>query len=155
MNQIKYSAYALLLVLGITSVAHFLNKLSSIPSTVQNTSTTKSPPTTEKKTVTNVAGKNLFQSNCQTCHALDKTLTGPALKDVENRGPWTDRKNLVKWVKNPANMISENAYAKALFQQFNGQLMPSFSQLSEQQIGNIFDYIKEASEQSKAKLSEP
>ena len=146
MNQIKYPAYAMLLVLGIASVALFVNKLSSVPSSVQSSAEIKTEKTVAKKEVKNKAGKNLFQSNCQICHALDKNLTGPALAGVENRGPWTDRKNLLKWVKNPAAVASENTYAKELVKQFNGQLMPSFSQLSDQQIANIFDYIKEVSE---------
>ena len=146
MNQIKYSAYALLLVLGIASVALFFNKLSSVPVSIDSATTTKTSPASEKKTIKNQAGLNLFQSNCQTCHSVEKNLTGPALKGVESRGLWTDRKNLVKWVKNPAAMISENGYAKELFQQYNGQMMPAFPQLSEEQIGNIFDYIKEAGE---------
>lgn len=146
MNQIKYPAYAMLLVLGIASVALFVNKLSSVPSSIQSPTETTSTASTSKKEIKNVAGKNLFQNNCQTCHALNKSLTGPALAGVENRGPWGDRKNLVKWVKNPAAMIGENAYAKDLAKQYNGQIMPSFPQLSEEQIGNIFDYIKEASE---------
>ena len=50
-------------------------------------------------------GKQLFQQNCQSCHALDKKLTGPALRDVSQRGPWGDRANLVKWIKNPAAFI--------------------------------------------------
>src|SRR6478672_4468848 len=39
-------------------------------------------------------GKSLFQQNCQSCHALDKRLTGPALRGAMSRGPWGDRKNL-------------------------------------------------------------
>lgn len=134
----------MLLVLGIASVALFINKLSSVPSNVQTITEAKIGKTAPKP-VKNVGGKNLFQSNCQTCHALDKTLTGPALAGVENRGPWTDRKNLLKWVKNPAAIANENGYVKDLVKQFNGQLMPSFSGLSDQQIENIFDYIKEVS----------
>lgn len=136
----------MLLVLGIASVALFVNKLSSVSSTVQSPSETTTITTSAKKEVKNVAGKNLFQNNCQTCHALNKNLTGPALAGVENRGPWGERKNLVKWVKNPATMIAENGYAKDLVKQYNGQVMPSFPQLSDEQIGNIFDYIREVSE---------
>ena len=143
MNQIKYSAYALLLVLGTSSVALFVNKFSTVPSTVQTPADTKTLTTANKETK-NVAGKNLFQANCQTCHAVHKILTGPALAGVESRGPWTDRKNLVRWVKNPAAMVSENAYTKELMQQYNGQVMPSFPHLSEKEITSIFDYIKEA-----------
>jgi mono/diheme cytochrome c family protein len=144
MNQIKYSAYALLLVLGMVPVALFVNKLSSVPSSIQTSKTVSDAdgPSTAK-VVKSVEGRNLFQSNCQTCHAVEKNLTGPALKGVENRGPWSDRKNLVRWVQNPSFMVNENAYAKALFQQYNGQMMPAFPQLSAEQIGSIFDYIKE------------
>lgn len=134
----------MLLVLGIASVALFVNKLSPVPSTVQSSSETTTITASAKKEVKNVAGKNLFQANCQTCHALNKNLTGPALAGVESRGPWADRKNLVKWIKNPAAMIAENVYAKELMQQYNGQIMPAFPQLSEKDIASIFDYIKEA-----------
>ena len=48
-------------------------------------------------------GKTLFQQNCQSCHALDKNLTGPALRGVSGRGPWGDREEIYKWSKNPAD----------------------------------------------------
>ena len=143
MNQMKYSAYALVLVFGIASVALFIPGFSSSPSSLQNVNTTKVAQPTTKKTVVHKEGQNLFQANCQTCHSLDKNLTGPALRDVEMRGPWSDRKNLLKWVKNPAAMVSTNPYTKELFQQYNGQIMPTFPQLSDKQIELIFDYIKE------------
>ncbi len=102
----------------------------------------------EKKVVVkNLQGKNIFTANCAACHALQKTLTGPALAGVEERGPWTNRENLVKWVHNPAAFMASNAYTKELAAQYNGQLMPSFPQLSRQEIAQIFDYIKEASSQ--------
>ena len=52
---------------------------------------------------------------------------------------------LVKWVQNPAQVANENAYAKELVNKYNGQIMPSFPQLSDEQIATIFDYIKEVS----------
>ena len=56
-------------------------------------------------------GQQLFQQNCQSCHALDKNLTGPALRGVTGRGPWAeDRANLVKWVHNPAAFIPTTPY---------------------------------------------
>ena len=89
-------------------------------------------------------GKALFSANCATCHALDKQLTGPALRGVEERGPWTARANLIKWVHNPGGFISTTEYTKNLAAQFNGQIMPSFPQLAEKEINAIFDYIKTA-----------
>jgi cytochrome c551/c552 len=89
-------------------------------------------------------GKAIFSSQCQTCHALDKDITGPALRGVEERGPWTDRNNLVKWVHNPGGFIATTPYTQQLAAQFGGQVMPSFPQLSEAEIFAIFDYIKTA-----------
>ena len=89
-------------------------------------------------------GKALFNAQCATCHALDKTLTGPALRGVETRGPWTDRKEVVKWVHNPGGYIPTNPYTQQLQAQFNGQVMPSFPQLGEKEIYAILDYIKAA-----------
>lgn len=95
--------------------------------------------------VKNTAGKTLFQQNCASCHAIQKVLNGPALADVEIRGPWKRRENLVRWIRNPAQMIETNPYAKTLSLEYNGQVMPSFTQLTNQQIHEIFDYIKEGS----------
>ena len=74
-------------------------------------------------------GKTLYQGNCASCHAINKQLTGPALAGVETRGPWTDRANLYKWVKNPAAFIPTTPYTKELQAQFGGQIMPAFPQL--------------------------
>jgi mono/diheme cytochrome c family protein len=89
-------------------------------------------------------GKALFSANCATCHALDKQLTGPALRGVEGRGPWTDRKNVVKWVHNPGGFIPTTPYTQQLAAQYNGQIMPAFPQLGESEIFAILDYIKTA-----------
>ncbi|RYZ28874.1 MAG: c-type cytochrome [Chitinophagaceae bacterium] len=89
-------------------------------------------------------GKAIFNANCATCHALDKPLTGPALRGVETRGPWADRKELVKWVHNPGGYIPTNPYTQQLAAQYNGQIMPSFPQLGEKEIFAILDYIKSA-----------
>lgn len=86
------------------------------------------------------AGKTLFQQNCQSCHAINKKLTGPALAGVTERGPWTDRANLHKWVHNPAAFIPTTPYTKALQAEY-GQIMPGFPQLSEKDIDAIIDYV--------------
>ena len=89
-------------------------------------------------------GKAIFSANCATCHALDKVITGPALRGVNERGPWTNRANLHKWVHNPAAFIPTTEYTKNLAASMNGQIMPSFPQLSEKDIDAIFDYIEKA-----------
>lgn len=89
-------------------------------------------------------GKAIFSANCATCHALDKVLTGPALRGAPERGPWTDPANRVKWVHNPGAFIPTTPYTKDLASQFNGQIMPSFPQLQDKEILAIFDYIAKA-----------
>jgi cytochrome c551/c552 len=90
-------------------------------------------------------GQQIFQQNCQSCHAIDKKLSAPALRGVTGRGPWGDRANLVKWVHNPAAFIPTTPYTKGLQTEY-GSIMPSFPQLSEADINAIFDYIETAPE---------
>lgn len=88
-------------------------------------------------------GQQIFAANCQSCHALDKVISGPALRGVTERGPWTDRANLHKWVHNPGAFIPTTPYTQDL-QKTYGQIMPSFPQLTDKDIDAIFDYIQNA-----------
>ncbi|HWJ30438.1 MAG TPA: c-type cytochrome, partial [Flavisolibacter sp.] len=99
-------------------------------------------------------GQQIFQANCATCHALDKVITGPALRGVNDRGPWTERPNLHKWVHNPGAFIPTTPYTTEL-QKTYGQIMSSFPQLSEKDIDAIFDYIKNAPAPGAGKTGEP
>ncbi len=85
-------------------------------------------------------GKALFQTNCASCHALNKKLTGPALAGVEERGPWADRKKLYAWVRNPAGFAKTDAYAAALIKEY-GVLMTGFNSLTDAEIDAIVTYI--------------
>jgi mono/diheme cytochrome c family protein len=86
-------------------------------------------------------GKQIFQANCQSCHAINKKVNGPALAGVMERGPWAENKdNIYKWVKNPGAFIPTTAYTKALQAEY-GQIMPGFPQLSNKDIDAIIDYI--------------
>ena len=85
-------------------------------------------------------GKQLFLSNCASCHALDKAMTGPALRGVSSRGPWGDRKELYKWIHNPAGYMAKDPYTKGLQQQY-GAIMQAFPQLAEKEIDAIIEYL--------------
>jgi mono/diheme cytochrome c family protein len=89
------------------------------------------------------SGQQIFQQHCQTCHSLDKDGTGPHLRGVEERGPWTDRAELHEWVKNPAKYIPTNPYTQQLQKTF-GSVMPPFPSLTSDEIDAIFDWIKTA-----------
>ena len=86
-------------------------------------------------------GRQLFQQNCRTCHAINKNLTGPAIRGFIYKGPWKERQNLYAWVHNPATFLQKDPYVQALRRQF-GSVMPAFPQLTNQQIDAIVAYIQ-------------
>lgn len=149
MEQIKYILYSVLILVGAALTYAVMEPIVSYQPKTDSENVTTATKTGSAATVAvkNVAGKNLFSANCATCHALNKQLTGPALANVESRGPWTKRENLLKWVSNPGAFIPTTPYTQQLSTQFNGQVMPSFPQLGDAEKNQIFDYIKEASGQ--------
>jgi mono/diheme cytochrome c family protein len=146
MEQIKYVLYSVLILVGAALTCAVMKPIVSYhpAATPQNRSDAEGkqagPPL-----VKNIAGKNLFAANCGTCHSLTKQLTGPALANVEERGPWTKRETLLQWLNNPAGFIPTTPYTQQLAAQYNGQVMPAFPQLSDAEKNQIFDYIREAS----------
>lgn len=92
-------------------------------------------------------GKALFNANCASCHRLDKPMTGPALRNVEQRladEQGLDREWLTNWIHNSAGMISSgDAYANQIFNEYNGTAMTAFPQLSDQDISDILAYTAE------------
>jgi mono/diheme cytochrome c family protein len=144
MNQVKYLIYASLLFIGLFITFLFY---SLLPKGSQQESITTNE---ERNSVVMplTPGKAIFQQNCQSCHALDKKLSGPALRGVLERGPWVTRGNIYKWIHNPAAFIPTTPYTKALQAEY-GQIMPSFPQLSEKDIDAILEQIsKDESSQS-------
>lgn len=88
-------------------------------------------------------GKQLFQQNCQTCHALDKKLTGPPLRGFTSRGPWGDMENVYAWIHNPAAFMAKDPYTQGLKNEY-GSIMNGFPGLSNAQIDAIVEYINTA-----------
>jgi mono/diheme cytochrome c family protein len=90
------------------------------------------------------AGKALFETHCTSCHAIDKKMIGPALKDVhkKHQEAW-----LLSWVKNSSKMIAAgDPMAVKLFNENGKMPMNSFENLSDIEIKNILAYVKSASE---------
>ena len=84
------------------------------------------------------AGKKLFNANCAACHKLNKRAVGPALKGVSEK---YDREWLYSWIKNSTAMVkSGDPQAVAVYEEYNGSVMPSFPQLSNSDIDNILAY---------------
>lgn len=149
MSQIKYIVYAWLLAMGLAAtyivVKPLLQSTWVASKTIEELPGCGFVPLYDESKLTQHQGKAIFQANCATCHSLAKTLTGPALAHVEKRGPWKDRRQLVKWVHHPEQYIKKSAYANALFKQYNELPMPSFPHLKTEEIHAIFDYISEVS----------
>jgi cytochrome c oxidase subunit 2 len=87
-------------------------------------------------------GEKVFKANCTACHMLDKKVTGPALRGVNDRHshPW-----LLKWIKNsPAMVKSGDAEAVKLFNDNNQIQMTPMEHLSQTDIENVLVYIANA-----------
>ncbi|MDB9712350.1 c-type cytochrome [Flavobacteriaceae bacterium] len=91
-----------------------------------------------------VKGKALFNSNCAACHKLDKKMTGPALRGVENKlynDEDLDKDWMYSWIRNSASLIkSGDDYANKIYAEYNGSAMTAFPQLSDSDIDNILAY---------------
>ena len=84
------------------------------------------------------AGKKLFNANCAACHKLNKRAVGPALKGVSAKYA---KEWLYSWIKNSTAMVkSGDAQAVAIYEEYNGSVMTSFPQLSNEDIDNIITY---------------
>ncbi|MFN8417146.1 MAG: cytochrome c [Cytophagaceae bacterium] len=89
-------------------------------------------------------GEKLFKTNCKSCHSIGKgKVVGPDLKDVANR---RSEEWLIKFIKNPGDMIASDADAKKLFEEYDPVIMPNHSALTDQEIGSILTFIKTAGE---------
>ena len=85
-------------------------------------------------------GKALFQSNCASCHGINKALVGPALMGVEERVP--DKKLLHDWIRNNQKVLaSGNKYFNDLFAQYNKAPMNMFPNFSDAEIDAILSYV--------------
>lgn len=141
-GQIKYIVHAFLLLLLLPVLffsirfipqSDFKNNnsvIDYIDVPVQN-------PPSEIYTI----GQSLFRAKCASCHILFTRATGPDLIGFEDRGPWTDRKNLYEWIRNPSAFIHKNKYAKDLQESFN-TIMTAFPDITNEEIDAICEYIK-------------
>ncbi len=86
-------------------------------------------------------GRALFNQKCATCHSITKDMTGPALQNFEERGPWSDRQAVYEWVRNPFAYREKSPYVQDLIKQFKGVMMTGNADLTDEQIDAIVDYI--------------
>ena len=90
------------------------------------------------------AGKSLFNTNCAACHKLDKKMTGPALRHVQDRllnDEGLDKQWLYAWIRNSSSVIkSGDSYANKIYTEYNRSAMTAYPQLSDADIENILAY---------------
>jgi cytochrome c2 len=86
------------------------------------------------------AGKTVFNANCKQCHKLDQKYTGPALRGITERQSvdWA-----YKFIRNSQGVISSgDAYANALYKEYNNTVMPSHEFLTDGDLNNLLAYIE-------------
>ncbi|VXB17255.1 Cytochrome C [Flavobacterium sp. 9AF] len=92
------------------------------------------------------AGKALFNTNCAACHALDKAMTGPALRGVADK---YDKEFLYKWIKNNTELIKAGDPTALKIYNDNGQkAMTIFPQLSNADIDNILAFTSQPKQET-------
>ncbi len=86
-------------------------------------------------------GEDLFNGNCKSCHRVKQKLVGPALAGVYDRAPsisW-----IKSWIRNSTKVIaSGDAYAVALYTEYNKSQMTAFNSYTDDQIMSILAYVK-------------
>lgn len=93
-------------------------------------------------------GKSLYNANCAACHKLDRKVIGPALGDVTER---RSKEWLLKWIRNNQEFReSGDADAIAIFEEYNGSLMPAYTNFSDQDILDILAYTIEGNKPKEA-----
>jgi cytochrome c2 len=84
------------------------------------------------------SGKKLFNTNCASCHKINKRAVGPALKGVSEK---YEKEWIYSWIKNSTAMIkSGDDKAVSIYEEYNKSIMTSFPQLSKTDIDNILAY---------------
>lgn len=113
----------------------FINACSSETKSIKDYKSTNNE--TESK------GSILFASKCAMCHSKENDLIGPSLAGVSDR--WKDNpEKLVSFIKNSQALIkSGDVYSINLYEKWNRAIMPSFEQLSDQEIAELIKYLND------------
>lgn len=88
-------------------------------------------------------GAALFKAKCSACHKVDGTrMVGPGLAGVTEK---RSQEWLINWIRDSQAFIaSGDADAVAIFEEFNKSPMIPFTDLSDEDILAILNYIEEA-----------
>ena len=83
-------------------------------------------------------GRALYDQKCRACHKVGSTFIGPPPNGIlERRTPeW-----VMNMIINPEEMLQKDSLAKALFIEFNGQLMTN-QQVTAEEARTILEYFR-------------
>ena len=84
------------------------------------------------------AGENTFKQKCTACHAAERKLIGPALKDIykKRRPEW-----VVNLLLNTTEMLRKDPDAIALLKEYNNIMMLN-QNLSEKEAVSVAEYLR-------------
>ena len=89
-------------------------------------------------------GEALFKAKCATCHAVFQNGTGPKLYGAVERWEAEDEGELIyEWVRNNAKLreSGKSKRAASVFAEYKGSVMTVFADLTDEQIGSIFEWV--------------
>ena len=119
---------------------NYLIVLFFIISCNNNSAGNKTTNTDSSVAVANTNGETLFKANCASCHKPNERYVGPALQGVVNR--WESKELLYAFVRNSQEVISRNAYAKKLYDEYKQSPMLPYPNLKDQDIDDILRYCQ-------------
>ena len=94
----------------------------------------------KETTAVNTNGETLFKANCASCHKPNEKYVGPALQGAASR--WESKELLYAFVRNSQEIISRNAYAKKLYDEYNQSPMLPYPNLTDNDIKDILSYCE-------------
>ncbi|MFD1000731.1 c-type cytochrome [Ohtaekwangia kribbensis] len=102
--------------------------------------------TRDIETMSGLRGYTIFRSNCMACHRLNQKLIGPALSySIQVR----DSVWLRKMIRNANDLIkSGDTLAITVYNEYNQLPHTSFEGFSDEELNDLIDYLKQASEES-------
>jgi cytochrome c2 len=148
-RQLHYIIQGFLLALMIPIAGFVVEKISQAAPVNGSTVTMVDTQKTKQEVPLEGAayeGKILFMQKCAACHNLFRGGTGPSILRFEDRGPWSDRQSLYAWIRNPAEFMKTNSYARGLKEEY-GSMMTSFPDITDEEIDNIVAYINHVRKQ--------
>lgn len=85
-------------------------------------------------------GKELFLTNCASCHTMKMDMVGPPMEGVEQR--WSDKNKLYAFIRNAPEVIEKDKYAHDLWMKYNQTAMTPFPDLTDEDIDAILEYVR-------------